>query len=455
MPTPTALAFVDLETTGANPENDRITEVGLVLVDPDGQVREWSQLVNPGQDISPFIEQLTGINNAMVADAPPFADLCIELLALLKDRLFIAHNARFDYGFLKAEFARAGHVFRAPTLCTVKLSRKLFPQHPKHNLDALMARHGLVAENRHRALTDARLIHQFWNIIQQNPGVEQVEKAMLAQLTSPSIPPNLDPTVLEDIPEGAGVYVFLGPEGEALQVGRARNLRKQIFSHFASPKHLQINQSIHALNWQECAGDVGAQLLESAWVKRLRPQLNRHLKAWPELCTWRLEDQGQGWIKPRLCLADEQEFSLQAPCYGLYKTLREAKEALRAMASELRLCDCLLGLETRPPGQPCSGVAQKRCKGACLGKESMAQHSTRLLSGMTRVKLQAWPFPGPALLQEGAEAYLVDGWRYLGSLKAEGAEGDIHTLLEAPRPSFDKDIYRILVRHLGRFQPLS
>jgi DNA polymerase-3 subunit epsilon len=101
-----------------------------------------------------------------VADAPSFADVAEEVLERLEGRLFIAHNARFDYGFLKNEFKRAGHDFRATVLCTVKLSRKLFPQHARHNLDSLIERHGLSVSSRHRALGDAQLIHQFWQRLQ-------------------------------------------------------------------------------------------------------------------------------------------------------------------------------------------------------------------------------------------------------------------------------------------------
>ena len=123
-----ALAFVDLETTGATATSDRITEIGIIEVDADGSVREWQQLVNPGTRIPPFIEQLTGISNELVAAAPPFAEVADETWRRLAGRLFIAHNARFDYSFLKNEFRRLGVTFRAPVLCTVKLSRSLFPE---------------------------------------------------------------------------------------------------------------------------------------------------------------------------------------------------------------------------------------------------------------------------------------------------------------------------------------
>lgn len=156
------LIFVDLETTGANFALDRITEIGIVEVDTDGQLTRWSTLINPGLTITPFIQELTGISNEMVRTAPAFDSVSEELRGRLADGLFIAHNARFDYGFLHHAFARSGHRLQAEMLCTVKLSRALFPDEKKHNLDILIERHGLIAEARHRALADADLLWQLW-----------------------------------------------------------------------------------------------------------------------------------------------------------------------------------------------------------------------------------------------------------------------------------------------------
>ena len=149
------LAIVDLETTGAHPAHDRVTEIAVIEVE-GGEVRdEWSTLVNPETPIPAAIQALTGITNDMVAGAPTFGRLAGDLHERLQGRVFVAHNARFDYGFLKREFARAGLDFRAKTLCTVRLSRRLYPEHARHNLDSLIARHGLQCRARHRALGDA------------------------------------------------------------------------------------------------------------------------------------------------------------------------------------------------------------------------------------------------------------------------------------------------------------
>lgn len=156
------LIFVDLETTGAHAANDRITEIGIVSVSPDGGIEQWSTFVNPGRPIPSFIQGLTGISDSMVAAAPAFETLASAIRDRLEGGLFIAHNARFDYGFLHHAFARTGHVLRSEVLCTVKLSRALFPQEKKHNLDILIERHGLIPQARHRALADADLLWQLW-----------------------------------------------------------------------------------------------------------------------------------------------------------------------------------------------------------------------------------------------------------------------------------------------------
>lgn len=178
------VVFLDLETTGASAGQDRITEVGLIEVDDGYFVREWSTLVNPGMPIPPLIQSLTGINDAMVATAPYFEDIAQELHDAIAGRMLIAHNARFDYGFLEQEFKRIDRDFFAPVLCTVRLSRKLFPQHARHNLDTLISRHGIACDARHRALGDARVLWQLAQQWRSDPGEAAVLEAT-AKLLKP------------------------------------------------------------------------------------------------------------------------------------------------------------------------------------------------------------------------------------------------------------------------------
>lgn len=449
------LAFVDLETTGATATADRITEVGIVEVDAEG-VREWSSLVNPESTIPEFIQRLTGISNAMVAGAPTFAELADEVLARLSGRLFIAHNARFDYGFLKNEFKRLGIDFRADQLCTVKLSRRLFPQHRKHNLDSLTERHGLVADGRHRALADAQLIHQFWQRLGDEVEPERLAAAVAELAGRPSLPPQLDAAIVDELPEGHGVYLFYGENDLPLYVGKSREIRKRVLAHFAadhaSAKEMQLSQQLRRIAWIETGGEIGALLREAALIKALKPVHNRQLRQNDELCAWQLREEARGLWQPALVHARELDFAREPSLFGLFKNAREAKKALGEIAAEHGLCHGLLGLERLPAGRPCFAHQIRKCRGACVGKEPVSLHSGRLMAALARLKLKSWPYAGPALLREGPEVHVIDGWRYLGSARSEA---ELHELAAAARPAFDADSYKILVKAAGRLTPLS
>ena len=216
---PGGLAFVDIETTGGPAQRESITEIGIVQVDEDG-VREWSTLVRPASRIPETIQRLTGIDDDMVADAPRFEDIADEVFDRLDGRLFVAHNARFDHGHLRAAFRRAGLDMRPQVLCTVKLSRRLFPDHRRHGLDHLIERHGLAVADRHRALGDARLLWQFWQKIHERFPPGHIDAAVRELIGHPSLPPHLDPEQIADLPDTPGVYLFYGERGgESSQPG--------------------------------------------------------------------------------------------------------------------------------------------------------------------------------------------------------------------------------------------
>lgn len=453
------MVFVDLETTGANPVRDRITEIGIVSVSAAG-VEEWSSLVNPGQPIPPFIQELTHINDGMVAGAPAFADLAPEVLERLKGRLFVAHNARFDYGFLKNEFQRLGIRFHATVLCTVKLSRKLTPEHFRHSLDALIERWGLYDPSRHRALSDARLIWQFWQKLHGPFSPEAVQGAVDQLTQRPVLPPQLDGESLDDLPELPGAYVFYGDPAEGpgevpLYVGRGTNLRQRVFFHFApgGKGDPELNRRVRRVEWRESAGELGAQLLESRLKRELRPELNTLPKRAPELCAWRLVERQRGDWRPELVMAADLDFAGRDDLFGLFNTPKEARNSLKKIADAHQLCHVLLGLEKARPGKGCFAFQQQGCYGACVGKEPLGHHSARLMAALAKLKVRDWPYGGPIALKEKDDFnstedwHVVDRWCYLGT--ARNAAG-VWALLEGPRPAFDQDSYRLLSKALAQ-----
>ena len=466
---PEPLVFVDLETSGANFANDRIIEIGLIEVDGNG-AREWSTLVNPETPLSSFITGLTGIDDAMVCSAATFRELAPTLLDRLRGRLLIAHNARFDYGFLKGEFSRIGVDFRAPKLCTVKLSRKLFPQHHRHNLDTLMARHGLsVAGTRHRALADARLLWDLWQCWHQQLPAATIRSAVAVIVGRPELPPQIDPTLIDDLPEAAGAYAFYGEDGRLLLSRHSSNLRQQVLAHFSVDKRESpLIRDTWRIDWREAAGELGARLHAIDLARSGSPAApeqavgrasSRLPVAASKLCSWQLEKGTEGDFRPLLVLADDIDFALTDDLFGLYPSRREALRSLRTLADAHHLCHKQLGLEEGARGAACTAYRQKNCRGVCIGKEAPALHSARLMTALARLKVRVWPYRGPLVLIERDEfgmredLHLIDRWRLVGTEHCE--EALQARLADGPSGhSFNPDIYRIINRFLqaGRMQ---
>jgi DNA polymerase-3 subunit epsilon len=449
------LAFVDLETSGGTATRDRITEIAIITFD-GVNTSSWSTLVNPETRIPIQIQQITGISNDMVSDAPSFEDIAAEVYSRLENHLFIAHNVRFDYGFLKNEFKRVGIDFRSPLLCTVKLSRKLYPEYARHNLDSLIERHGLVVENRHRAMADTKAIFDFWQLVHRTFPTERITSVLKELTGRPSLPPHIDSNIIDELPEGHGVYLFYGENELPIYVGKSKNLKQRVLTHFsgdhASAKEMSISQQVRRIDWIECAGEVDSLLTESRLVKELQPTINRQLRRNRDFCSWHLVDQGHGLWQPELLYTSDLDLGRQEYLYGLFKSAKEAKDTLINLVKQEGLCAVTLGLEKGALGKPCFARQLKKCRGACVGEESHMQHSMRTMEVLSQLKLKAWTFDGPALLAEGDLWHVIDAWCYLGTARSEE---DVWELLEHGTPRFDKDTYRILVKHVKKMRPLS
>jgi DNA polymerase-3 subunit epsilon len=289
--------MLDLETTGGSAVRDRITEIAAVRVENGVEVARWSTLVNPGVSIPSFIQSLTGITDAMVEDAPAFAQVAPRLLELLDGAVFVAHNVGFDHGFVVNELARLEKPLKVKTLCTVRLSRRLYPQHKGHGLDAIMQRHGLRTLARHRAMGDVDVVLQWLHLAEGELGAAVVQREATALLQGgTSVPPQLE-TPVEDIPDTPGVYLLYGEDRTPLYIGKSVNMRTRVLAHFQSAakvaREARIAQAIRRVEWRETAGELGALLLQTRLVKELKPLHNRKSskKAQVELVQQTL----QGW----------------------------------------------------------------------------------------------------------------------------------------------------------------
>jgi DNA polymerase-3 subunit epsilon len=446
------LAIVDLETTGANASWDRITEIAVIEVE-DGEVSgEWSTLVNPETPIPPAIQALTGITNDMVESAPTFATLARDLHERLAGRVVVAHNARFDYGFLRQEFERGGIRYSARTLCTVKLSRRLYPGHARHNLDSLIDRHGLACRARHRALGDADAVWQFLRVAAAEHGDEALGAATRQIARQQTLPPHIERAAIDAIPDAPGVYLLYGEGGAPLYVGKSITMRTRVLAHFAddlrSAREMQLAREVRRIDWRRTAGELGALLREAELVKELTPVYNRRLRRASELCGFVREG-----TSLRLAQGDEIDAEAVPQVHGVFRSKRAALAALRGLADEHGLCLQTLGLERAQRRRAaCFRHQIGRCAGVCAGRESAAAHDARVSAALGRLKAVSWPWRGPVGVVEedrardATDVHVVYNWCYLGTA---GSEAEVAELLEgSARPRFDLDQYKILARHL-------
>ncbi len=448
---------LDLETTGGNPVHDRITEIAAVRIENGQEVARWSSLVNPGTPIPAFIQHLTGISNRMVAQAPGFEELGPRLLALLDGAVLVAHNVPFDHGFLLHEFGRIGVNLRVKTLCTVRLSRRLYPQYRGHGLDAIMQRHGLSSSERHRAMGDVEMVLAWLRLAANELGADLVSRQAQTLLqSSAALPPQLE-TRIEDIPETAGVYLFFGEGPLPLYIGEGIKLRSKVLSHFRAAKRatrdLRIAQEIRRIEWVQTAGELGARLLEARMAREKQPAYKRKSGRVDSHYAWRLS--GSAEARPLLTLIPGEELQPEefGRMYGLFRSRSQAITKLRELADSHALCPQALGLESGT-GR-CSAHQTGRCKGVCCGQEKPELHSLRLQLALAPHKLKAWPFSGKVGLREHdarsgrTDIHIFEQWCHLATVHDESALEEALTSTGEPQ-AFDPDSYRLLIKHLAQ-----
>jgi DNA polymerase III subunit epsilon len=475
-----SIAFVDVETTGTTATGDRITEVGIVRIEDGHLVDEWSSLVNPECSIPEDIQALTGITNAMVRGAPTFGELRRDIHERLEGSLFVAHNARFDYGFIKNEFRRAEMAFSADVLCTVRLSRRLYPDAVGHGLDAIIARHGLqdavddhpqARAGRHSALGDARVLWRFVQLLYREKQEADIVAAVKRLLKIPSLPPQLAPDALENLPEGPGVYRFHGVNDLPLYIGKSINLRDRVRAHFSSDHRsandIRLSGEIRRIEVEETAGELGALLREARLVKALLPLHNHRLRRKLNACFIRLPDQRS---PPQIVLNKDIDwgahFAAAGACgpaeslFGPFAAKPNVRQVLEALAAEHGLCWRALGWEKR--GGPCFARQVRKCRGACIGEETPEQHHLRLATVLHAQRVRDWPAAGRVQVRERhpdgrfEEAHVFDRWCHVGTARSEE---ELAELAQARvEIEFDPDIYKILLayfaRHPGLVRPL-
>jgi DNA polymerase III subunit epsilon len=275
-------AVTDIETTGGYAAANAITEIAIYFYDGKRVVKHFETLINPRQHIPNYITALTGISNAMVADAPYFEDIAADLAKLYKDAVFVAHNVNFDYSFVNHQMKQAGYEMPVKKLCTVRLSKKIFPGYPSYSLGNICRNLQIPISNRHRAGGDAQATVQLLEHCLQHGAATVIDDMLRKTSGEQWLPLHLSKKDILQLPSGPGVYYFHDEKDKVVYVGKAVNIRKRVSSHFthndADRKRQQFLRHIHKITCKECATELQALVLESAEIKRLWPKYNSSQK---------------------------------------------------------------------------------------------------------------------------------------------------------------------------------
>lgn len=373
------LAIVDIETTGGSPVYHRVVEIGIVLWKDGEVVERYQTLINPEQWISPQLTQIHGITNEMVESAPTFSEVAEAILERLENRIFVAHNVNFDYGFIKAEMNRAGYLFDRKRICSVRLSRKLVPGLKSYSLKSLCQHFGVINQKAHRALEDAEATAGIVGELMLLPEAPAVVTYFLKQTSKEtSLPPNLEKEKFLGLPTSMGVYLFHDQHGKVLYVGKAKHLRDRVGQHFGSHTHTKARSeflnSIFDVSYEVCGHELMALLLENELIKKHYPRFNRANKDFRlNHGIFAYEDQ-HGYL--RLRIGDAGKWSNPV---AVYRSIHEASSLLLQTTMQLGLCLIRNGLvDPTPTGCAYETVDGRRCL-ICEGATTTEEYNNQVL----------------------------------------------------------------------------
>lgn len=365
-------AILDIETTGGQFNEEGITEIAIYKFDGHEVIDQFISLVNPEKPIQPFVVKLTGINNAMLRSAPKFHEVAKRIVEITEGCIVVAHNSSFDYRILRTEFKRLGYDYIRQTLCTVELSQKLIPGQLSYSLGKLVRALGIPVADRHRASGDAMATVKLFKMLLD----KDTEKEILTSLIKAEIKSGLSPKLLdivESLPNKTGIYYMHNEQGEIIYIGKSRNIRKRVNSHFTgkTSKCKKMQVEVFAVTYEETGSELIAMLKECEEIKVNKPKYNRSQKK--STFDWAIYEtlDSNGYLRLQLQKADSRKKEITA-----FTSPQDAKNALFRYTDKYRLCQKLNGLYETENG--CFQHKINECNGACLNLESPEIYNLRV-----------------------------------------------------------------------------
>ncbi|NVJ87073.1 MAG: GIY-YIG nuclease family protein [Algoriphagus sp.] len=373
-------AIVDIETTGGDSRSGGITEIAILIHDGNQITQTFETLLNPRQGIPTFITGLTGIDSEMVQHAPFFEDVAEQIWELLENRVFVAHQVNFDFGFLKTAFSAVGKELSTSKLCTVRLARKILPGLKSYSLGRICETQNIPIEARHRAMGDAKATAiLFDRMLKMKP--EIIWELVRSKKSLRFLPPNFPSSKFFEIPQACGVYYMLDAHGKVIYVGKALNIQERFRSHFSGniqfPHKQELKATVADLRWELTGSEFMALLLETLEIKRLWPKYNQAIKKPRTL--WGLYSyvDGNGYLRFQLSRLKKNLQAIES-----FYSQEEGRSFLKEAMNSFELCARLSGLRS----VPCSHVFDETCEGACQGAISAKSYNSKVEKFLSSIK---------------------------------------------------------------------
>lgn len=425
-------AIVDIETTGSYANGNGITEIAIILYNGSITEGKYHTLINPGMPVPRYITSLTGITNEMLYDQPGFEAVAGHIYNLLKDRIFVAHNVNFDYSFIKQALDRYGYHLNTQKLCTVRLSRKVFPGYARYNLGAICRELDIPLFNAHRATGDAEATTELFARLIAADKAGHIREMLKGRNKEQYLPMNLPVEQLEQLPALPGVYYFYNRVGKVVYVGKAANLRKRVKSHFSnndgSKRKQDLIKDVCGISHKVCGTELMALIFENIEIRRLWPAYNRSQKKFSYTYGLYSFTGQNGYIR----LAVEKKQNRLQPLHT-FNSLPEGYQLLKKLIGEFGLHPGMCFID-RTEGQP---------------KEDVDQYNTRVLTALESLQrgLPTFALVDKVAHSEEMPCLLMDQGKFygMGYLPANFAVSDLNTLKEALTQYPDSDYIRGLV----------
>lgn len=390
-------AIVDIETTGGFAATNGITEISIHIFDGQKVTETYETLVNPCQSIPYYIQSMTGITDEMVKGAPLFQEVAEKIYSLLHDKIFVAHNVNFDYSFIKSHLSASQLNLQCKKLCTVRLSRKIFPGLTSYSLGNLCHSLGITIHDRHRAGGDTQATVTLFQLLLNRDKEKIIEKSLLKNSKEQILPPHVSKADFERLPYTPGVYYFHNEKGKIVYVGKAKNIRYRVNSHFSNNSESRQKQNflrhVYSISFQSCATELMAHILESTEIKKWWPIFNFSQKNAEQVYGIFMYEDQNGYCR----LAIEKNKQHLQPVHTFHY-LAEGHSILRKLIRDYNLCPKLCFIQTAP--STCDGLLEKYCYGACEKLETPALYNLRVMKAINSLTTK----PSYAIFENGLNA---------------------------------------------------